>query len=78
VVPIRLSDAELEAVMQAARPISVDRRDSFLQQIASSLQSCGELGPGAVYRCIAETQRVFFDPPDLSRAGGLGKHGRNG
>jgi hypothetical protein len=76
--PIKLNDAELDAVLAAARPISVDRRDSFLQQVAASLQSCGELGPGAVYRVVAETQRAFFDPPDLSRAGGPAKYGRLG
>jgi hypothetical protein len=72
--PIALSDAELEAVLTAARPISVDRRDAFLQQIASSLQSCRELGPGVVYRVLAETQRAFFDPPDFSRSAGASKY----
>jgi hypothetical protein len=65
-MPLKLSDSELEAVMAAARPISVDRRDAFLQEIASSLQDCAEIGPGAVYRAIAATQRHFFDPPDLT------------
>jgi hypothetical protein len=66
--PIRLSDSELDAVMAAARPIAIDRRDAFLQQVASSLQRCGELGPGVVYRVVSEAQRAFFDPPDLSPA----------
>lgn len=39
-------------------PISVQRRDAFPQQVASSLQSCSELGPGAVYRAIATAQRA--------------------
>ena len=46
---------------------------AFLQQVASSLQSCGDR-PGVVHRVCAETQRAFFDPPDLSRpsrAGGV-------
>jgi hypothetical protein len=37
------------------------------------LQGCREIGPVAVYRVVAETQRAFFDPPDLSRAGGGSK-----
>jgi hypothetical protein len=36
--------------------------------IAASLRACREVGPGVVYRCIAEAQRAFFDPPDLSKA----------
>ena len=64
--PIRLSDSELDAVMAAARPIAVERRDAFLQQVADALQRCGEIGPGVVYRIVSETQRAFFDPPDLS------------
>jgi hypothetical protein len=70
--PIRLSDSELDAVMAAARPIAIERRDAFLQQVASSLQRCGELGPGVVYRVAAQVQREFFDPPDLS-AGAPGR-----
>ena len=46
--PIRLSDAELSAIMVAERPIAPERRDAFLQQIASTLSSCAEIGPGAV------------------------------
>ena len=65
---IRLSDAKLDAVMAAARPLSVDRRDAFLQQVAASLQSCRGLGPGVVHRVCAEQQRAFFEPPDLSKA----------
>jgi hypothetical protein len=70
--PIRLTDEELTAVMSAARPISVDRRDAFLQAVAGALQSCPELGPGTVHRAIADVQRAFFDPPDF--AGGAGKY----
>jgi hypothetical protein len=65
-MPLRLSDDELTAVMAAARPLPVERRDSFLQEIAHTLRECGELGPGVVYRVCAEVQRRH-DPPDLSR-----------
>jgi hypothetical protein len=71
---IRLTDDELDAVMAAARPIAVERRDAFLQDVARALASCVELGPGVVHRVCAETQRRFFDPPDLGRASGLGKY----
>jgi hypothetical protein len=77
VPPIRLTDSELDAVLQAAAPIAVDRRDAFLQQVAASLGACRELGPGVVYRVVAETQRAFFDPPNLEHVG-TGKYGRGG
>jgi hypothetical protein len=69
-MPLRLSDDELNAVMAAARPIDVSRRDAFLQRVAVTLQGCNEIGPGVVYRVAAQVQREFFDPPDLSHAGG--------
>ena len=71
--PIRLTDDELDAVLAAARPLPVDRRDAFLQQVASSLQRCGPIGPGVVHRICAAAQREFFDAPDLSRAAGTSK-----
>lgn len=68
--PIRLTDAELDAVMAAARPIAVDRRDEFLQRVASELGRCSELGDGAVYRICAAMQREFFDAPDFEETRG--------
>jgi hypothetical protein len=53
--------------MAAARPIAVARRDAFLQAVAAALNG-REIGPGVVHRVCAETQRRFFDPPDLGRA----------
>jgi hypothetical protein len=66
--PIRLSDDELSAVMLAAQPLAPAARDGFLRAVASSMQSCGEIGPGAVHRAIVAAQREHFEPPDLSRA----------
>jgi hypothetical protein len=67
--PIRLSDSELDAVMAAARPLAVERRDAFLQAVAGALQGCRELGPGVVFQTCRELQRQFFDAPDLSHPG---------
>jgi hypothetical protein len=36
----------------AARPIAIERRAAFLQTVASTLQRCGEIGPGVVHRAI--------------------------
>jgi hypothetical protein len=69
-MPLRLTDDELDAVYAAARPIAVQARDAFLQALAQNLSSAGELGPGSLYRVIRETQRQFFDPPELTNTGG--------
>lgn len=61
--PIRLTDDELTAIFAACRPLPVDRRDGFLQEVAALLQGCVEVGPGSVYRCIEQAQRNHFTPP---------------
>jgi hypothetical protein len=72
--PVRLTDDELQAVMSAARPLDPWRRDAFLQEVASSLSRCGELGPGLVHRVIAQVQRQFWDAPDFSRSRATSKY----
>jgi hypothetical protein len=68
--PIRLSDEELAAVFNAARPLAVDRRDAFLQLVADELARLnGSHGPGDVYRAIRAAQRVYFDPPIIPNGG---------
>jgi hypothetical protein len=63
--PIHLSDSELAAVMNAARPLPPQDRDRFLQDIANELAGLPMLGDGAVYRAITTVQRRHFDPPSL-------------
>jgi hypothetical protein len=65
-MPLRLSDAELDIVMAAARPIRPHARDAFLQHVADQLSTCPEIGPGIVAKACREAQRKFFDPPELS------------
>jgi hypothetical protein len=67
--PLHLTDSELDAVMAACRPLPVERRDAFLQAVAAELGRCGEIGPGIVARICAESQRAFFEPPDLQHPG---------
>ena len=64
--PIKLTDAELDAVFSAARPLDPDLRDPFLQAVAHALQQdcSSEIGPGTVARVCREMQRQFFDSPD--------------
>lgn len=63
-----LSDHELDAVMAAARPLRPKDRDPFLRDVAAELANQRERGPGVIYRVVRETQRKFFDPPNLSRS----------
>jgi hypothetical protein len=58
--PLSLSDDELQQVMNACAPLPPDRRDAFLRQVASELASCGEIGPGSVFRVIRDVQKQFF------------------
>ena len=65
--PVSLSDAELDAVMAACQPLTPTHRDEFLRAVAAALAAYpGEVGPGVVYRVVRETQKRFFDPPDLA------------
>jgi hypothetical protein len=69
--PIKLSDADLAAVLQAARPLARHQRDAFLQAVAAELSrlrgtnNSGTLGPGSVHRVCREVLKRFFDPPLL-------------
>jgi hypothetical protein len=60
--PIRLTDAQLTAVFEAARPLAVASRDAFLLDLAVALQGQENLGDGTVFRLIREVQRRHFDP----------------
>jgi hypothetical protein len=74
--PLKLTDSEMDALLNAARPIDPNRRDEFLQACAAALSDLNERGPGATYRVIRETQRRYFDPPDLTNP--VIRHGGNG
>jgi hypothetical protein len=63
---LSLSDSEMTALMQASRPIRPEMRDAFLEAVATELGRYLEVGPGLVHRIARETQRRFFDPPDLT------------
>jgi hypothetical protein len=61
--PIRLTDAELEAVFTAARPLHPRDRDTFLKQVAVELGALSVRGEGAVHRAVAAVQARFWHPP---------------
>jgi hypothetical protein len=64
---LALTDSELQIIMAHAHPLRPNDRSQFLQAVADRLAGCGELGDGAVARVCRETQRSYFDPPDLRR-----------
>jgi hypothetical protein len=73
--PVKLTDAELDAVMAAARPLESHQRDGFLHDLATELSKLPAIGPGALHRVIVEVQRRHFDAPDF-RSGPAGKYAR--
>jgi hypothetical protein len=72
--PPRLTEAETDAIHAAAKPLPVERREPFLQQVATSLQARSEPGPGDVHRAIVDAQRRNFNPPNLDRMNGTTKY----
>jgi hypothetical protein len=64
--PLALSDSEITTIMAAARVLAPRDRDGFLRHIAQVLSLMPVRGDGSVHRAIAEVQRGYFDPPDLS------------
>ena len=65
--PVRLSDDELQAVMNACRQLQLRDRDRFLREVARVIAELPERerGPGSVHRAITTVWKVCFDPPDL-------------
>jgi hypothetical protein len=61
--PLRLTDSQITAIFAAARPLAVQDRDPFLQEVAGLLQGIVDPGDGDVARAIRAVQRKHFDPP---------------
>src|SRR5262249_11924365 len=58
--PISLTDSELTAIMDAARPLSPSGRDQFLRRVAEAICALAERGDGAVARAIRSVRRASF------------------
>jgi hypothetical protein len=56
--PLRLTDAQLREVWQAALMVPVDLRGAFLERLALVLRGQGELGDGVVHRVAYEVART--------------------
>ena len=57
-MPLSLSDSELAAVMEAARPIPPRDRSNFLRDVVAELQKYPELGPGIIGGVTAKLQHL--------------------
>ena len=67
---LKLSDCELDVVMNAAAPIDVHRRADFLESVAFALVNHpGDVGVGLVHRICAEQQARFYNPPLEAQVG---------
>jgi hypothetical protein len=64
--PIRLSDAQMDAVLAASFPLLPNRRSAFLEACARELANLPEgIGDGSVHRVVTVVQRKYFDPPQF-------------
>ena len=68
----KLNDHQQGIILTAAAPLHVSRRNAFVAAVAERLRALPEVGDGAVARACRETQRAFFDPPDLTGKGRSG------
>jgi hypothetical protein len=58
--PLKLTDAELDAVFNAAQPLAPTVRGDFLKEVADRLSSYPVVGPGTVHRVCLETSGGFL------------------
>ncbi|KRQ97567.1 hypothetical protein [Bradyrhizobium valentinum] len=62
---ISLSDDEMSAVIDAARPIPSRDRSDFVREVVAELAKYPEIGPGIIGRVVAKIQRAHLNPPSL-------------
>jgi len=78
-VPLRLTDAQLDTLHRLSWPLARVDRVPFLEAVAVELAKHPELlGDGHIARVGVEVQRRFWTPPDpeTGRKAHVGKYGR--
>jgi hypothetical protein len=63
VKPFAVADESYAIIMRAAAPLARGLRDAFLEEVASTLRTVGDPGPGELWRLCREVQRKYWDPP---------------
>jgi hypothetical protein len=63
---VRLTNSEVDCVINAARPLDGSARDAFLREVASALGSCPAIGDDVVHRVVAESRRDIFGHLNLA------------
>jgi hypothetical protein len=72
--PIALSDDQMSALLAASYPLPPASRPAFLEHCARELSALPVVGDGALHRVVMQVQKVYFDPPDFSRASKFSKY----
>ena len=73
-VPLRLTDQQLDTIHRLSWPLVPADRAAFLQAVAAKLAEHPELlGDGYLARVALEVQRKFWTPPDIDVAGKYGR-----
>jgi hypothetical protein len=74
-MPLALTDAQLNQILLAARPLRLRDRDDFLKEVTNALANGGgPVGDGDVNRAVRAAQKRYFDPPQLSDPGMISKY----
>ena len=66
-LPLRLSDTQLDEIMRLCQPLAPHCRDALLRILAYQLRGRRDVGDGELHR-IARTiikDNCLFDPPDF-------------
>jgi hypothetical protein len=64
----RLSDDELEVIINLARPLPPDRRSAFLEAVIAEAVKFPEHGPGLISRIGCAIQKSYFFTNAMPRA----------
>lgn len=64
----KLSDDQINAILNAARPLPPADHAAFLEEVSTALAELGDLGDGVVHRVCRDVQRRLLKPPDPTRS----------
>jgi hypothetical protein len=66
---LALTDAQLDTVFNAARPLQPRERSRFLEDVAAELAAYPDPGDGTVAKVCRQLQKKYCDPPQLAELG---------